>query len=177
MFDAKLVYVDCAVALAIPKHGNPVKGEITPPKRRICRAEPAETTPSLFTPKVRQYAYVNPECRTSFFSLSRAIRALIFLKMCRVCHGGCVVRLLRMKWRDSPPGRAQTCGHGDPTFVLPLRAPRNTTPYSRCLIWHFPSPRANSLNPTSNCASHPTLRARELSGSFFNCSMFYPRGL
>ena len=46
-------------------------------------------------------------------------------QMCRVCHGGCVVRLFRMKRRDSPPGRAQTGGHDNPTFVLLLRAPRN----------------------------------------------------
>ena len=50
---------------------------------------------------------------------SRAIRALNKFQMCRVCRGGlcCVVRLLRMKRRDSPPGRAQTDGHDDPTFV------------------------------------------------------------
>ena len=63
----------------------------------------------FFTPKARKYAaYVNPEGRTPFFSPFRTIRALKKLQMCRVCHGGCVVRLFRMKRRDSPPGRAQT---------------------------------------------------------------------
>ena len=51
------------------------------------------------------------------FSLSRTIRALEKFQMWRVCHGGCVVRLFRMKRRDSPPGQAQTGGHDDPTFV------------------------------------------------------------
>ena len=69
------------------------------------------------TSKVRKYAYVNPAGCTSFFSLSRTIRALSKFQMCRVCHGGCVVRLFRMNRRESPPGRAQTGGHDDPTFV------------------------------------------------------------
>ena len=84
-----------------------------------------QATPSFFTSKkidclgclVRKYDYVNPAGCTSLFSLSRAIRALNKFQMCCVCHGGCVVRLLRIKRRDSPPGRAQTVGHDDPTFV------------------------------------------------------------
>ena len=71
----------------------------------------------FFSSKVRQYAYVNPAGCTSFFSISRTIRVLSKFQMWRVCHGGRVVRLLRMKRRDSPPGRAQTGGHDDPTFV------------------------------------------------------------
>ena len=46
-------------------------------------------------------------------------------QMCRVCHGGCVVRLFLMKRRDSPPGRAQT--GAATTIQLLLRAPRNIT--------------------------------------------------
>ena len=60
-------------------------------------------------------------CHTKFFKpkvrFFRTIRALNKFQMCRVCHGGCVVRLFRMKRRDSPPGRAQTGGHDDLTFV------------------------------------------------------------
>ena len=64
-----------------------------------------------------QYAYANPAGFMSLFPFSWAIRALGKFQMCRVCHGGCVVRLLRMKRRDSPSDRAQTGGHDDPTFV------------------------------------------------------------
>ena len=92
-------------AFTVAAHGRGAMGARNP------------STPSFFTSKVRQYAYVNPAGCTSFFSLSRTIRALRKFQMCRVCHGGCVVRLLRMKRRDSPPGRAQTGGHDDPTFV------------------------------------------------------------
>ena len=58
------------------------------------------STTKFVSSKVRQFAYVNPAGCTSFFPLSRTIRALRKFRMCRVCHGGCVVRLLRMKRRD-----------------------------------------------------------------------------
>ena len=51
------------------------------------------------------------------FFTSRTIRALNKFQMCRLCHGGCVGCLLRMKRRDGPSDRAQTGGRDDPTFV------------------------------------------------------------
>ena len=66
----------------------------------------AVTHTNFFTPKARKCAYVNPAGCTPFFPLSRTIRALEKFQMRRGCHGGCVVRLLRMKHRDRPPDRA-----------------------------------------------------------------------
>ena len=108
------------------KSPKPLKMQIPQPPQNPNLPIPSNSKPptpskfkhtKLLSSKVRQYAYVNPASLTSFFPLSRTIRALSKFQMCRVCHGGCVVRLFRMKRRDSPPGRAQTGGHDDPTFV------------------------------------------------------------
>ena len=76
----------------------------------------------FFTSKVRKCSYVDPAGRTSFcFAFPDHSRTETHSFRCVVfaTGGGCVVRrlLLRMKRRDSPPGRAQTSGHGDQTFV------------------------------------------------------------
>ena len=82
--------------------------------RRVTSSETAPCLPSTVHWRNSQGSgrvvtrIVNPAGFASFGSLSRAIRALGKFQMCRVCHGGCVARLLRMKRRDSPHGRAQT---------------------------------------------------------------------
>ena len=82
--------------------------------------------------------------------------------MCRVCHGGCVVRLFRMKRRDAAIARLAEHKQAVTTIQLLLRAPRNITVPDGTSRLHELVPLTRR---TPNCASHPTLRARELSGS------------
>ena len=60
---------------------------------------------------------------------------------------GVAVRLLRMKRRQCPAGRAQTGGNDDLSFMT-------SDPQDHGAFWHFPPRRARSLKARANHATH-----------------------
>ena len=98
--------------------------------------------------------------------LSRTVRALNKFQICRVCHGDCVVRLLRMKRRDSPPGRAPSANR---------RPRRSNFRYERPVIYRcmMALPVSTSWFPYLNAKlREPSNAARPgVKWVFFNCSI------